>query len=332
MEKSDEERDGTGVLAFVEEAGGGVAVPTVGVGEGGDEFGGGGRAEGDAGAALPGGVVRHEAVEAATGMTAVEIEVLFDLLRDAPWMFDNFAVHVADVECAVGRVGEIHDAYPRIGAGGEFVALFVGGAASDEAHAVGGNFFAMNELAAGVAAEGVVHEIFAVGVAAENGGARGAGEITAHAAAAFDHAFDDAADAPARANDAPRLVGADAEDLGGTTVGSDALASGRGREKRITRGVTLVVEEKLEVVGVGAGEFAAVVVEAHAVLRAAGLEAEGVRARVEPEIAGGQFFARKIGAFRAADDAAVAEAALDVDAVVLAPDEAVEHGLDVEGF
>ena len=57
-----EERDGGGVLAFIEETGGGVAVPAVGVGEGGDELGGGGGAESDAGAALPRGVVRDEAV------------------------------------------------------------------------------------------------------------------------------------------------------------------------------------------------------------------------------------------------------------------------------
>jgi len=74
-----EQRDGGSVLALVKEARGGVAMPAVGVGEGGDQFGGGGGAEGDAGAALPRGVVGHEAVEAAAVVAAVEVEVLFDL-------------------------------------------------------------------------------------------------------------------------------------------------------------------------------------------------------------------------------------------------------------
>ena len=327
-----QERDGGGVLAFVEEAGGGVAVPAVGVGEGGDEFGGGGGAERDAGAALPRGVVRHEAVEAAAGVAAIEVEVLLDLFGDAPRVLDDFAIHVADVEGAVGGVGEIHDAHPSIGAGGEFVALLVGGATADETGAVGVDFFPVHELAAGVAREGVVHELVAVGIAAKDGGAGGAGEVAAHAAAALDHAFDHAADAPARADDAPRFVGTEAEDLGGPAVGGDALAGGRRREERVPGGVAFVVDPELEVIGVGAGEFAAVVVEAHAVLRAAGFKTEGVGAWIKPEVAGAKFFGGQIGALRTVNQPAVAEAAHEVDAVVLAPSETAEHGLDVEGF
>jgi hypothetical protein len=265
-------------------------------------------------------------------VAAVEIEVLLDFFGDAPRVLDDLAIHVADVERAVGGVGEIHDAHPRIGAGGEFVALLVGGAAADKAHAVGGDFFAVHELAAGVAREGVVHEIVAIGIAAKDGGAGGAGEVTAHAAAALDHAFDDAADAPARADDAPRFVGTETEDLGSAPVGGDALARGRRREERIPRGVAFVVDPELEVVGVGAGEFTAVVVEAHAVLGAAGFKTESVGARIKPEVAGAEFFGGQIGALRTVNQPAVAEAAHEVDAVVLAPGETAEHGLDVEGF
>jgi hypothetical protein len=98
------------------------------------------------------------------------------------------------------------------------------------------------------------------------------------------------------------------------------------------RGVAFVVDPELEVVGVGAGEFAAVVVEAHAVLGAAGFETEGVGARIKPEVAGAKFFGRQIGALRTVNQPAVAEAAHEVDAVVLAPGETAEHSLDVEGF
>ena len=65
---------------------------------------------------------------------------------------------------------------------------------------------------------------------------------------------------------------------------------------------------------------------------AAGLEAEFIGARIEPEIARSEFLGGLAGAFGAGDFPAVAGAALDVNAVVLAPHKAVEHGLDVEGF
>ena len=110
------------------------------MGEGRDQFGGGRGAKGDARAALPARIVGHEAVDAPAVVAAVEIEVLLDLFRNAPRVLDHFAIHVADVEGAVGRVGEIHDADPGVLARGELEALFVGGAAADETHAVGMEF------------------------------------------------------------------------------------------------------------------------------------------------------------------------------------------------
>ena len=320
------------VLTFVEETRGGVAVPAVRVREGGDEFGGRGGAEGDAGAAVPAGRRGDDTIDATAVVAVVEVEVLLDLLREAPRVLDDFAIHVANMEGAVGGVGKIHDADPRVGAGGELEVLFVGGTAADEAHAVGVDFFAMDQLAAGIAAEGVIDEVVAVGIATENGRARGAGEIAADATTALDGALDDATDPPARAHDAPGFVRADPIHLGGTPIGGDALAGGRQGEERVARGVTIIVNEKLEVVGIRAGEFAAVVVEAHAVLRAAALEAEFVGTRVEPKIAPGDFLGGLAETFRTGDFAAVAGTALDVDAVVLTPLETVEHGLDVERF
>ena len=190
----------------------------------------------------------------------------------------------------------------------------------------------MDQLAAGIAGEGVIDEVVAVGIATENGRACGAGEIAAHATAALDGALDDATDPPARAHDAPGFVGADAIHLGGAPIGGDALAGGRQAEERVSRRVTIIVNEELEVVGIRAGEFAAVVVEAHAVLRAAALETEFVGARVEPKIASGDFLGGLVGTFWTGDFAAVAGTALHMDPVVLTPLETVEHGLDVERF
>ena len=320
------------VLTFVEETRSGVAVPAVRVCEGGDEFGGRGGAEGDARAAVPAVRRGDDTIDATAVVAVVEVEVLLDFLRDAPRVLDDFAIHVADVEGAVGGVGKIHDADPRVGAGGEFEVLFVGRTATDEAHAIGVDFFAMDQLAAGIAGEGVIDEVVAVGIATENGRACGAGEIAAHATAALDGALDDATDPPARAHDAPGFVGADAIHLGGAPIGGDALAGGRQAEERVSRRVTIIVNEELEVVGIRAGEFAAVVVEAHAVLRAAGFKTEGVGAWIKPEVAGAKFFGGQIGALRTVNQPAVAEAAHEVDAVVLAPGETAEHGLDVEGF
>ena len=190
----------------------------------------------------------------------------------------------------------------------------------------------MDQLAAGIAGEGVIDEVVAVGIATENGRACGAGEIAAHATAALDDALDDATDPPARAHDAPGFVGADAIHLGGAPIGGDALAGGRQAEERVSRRVTIIVNEELEVVGIRAGEFAAVIIEAHTVLCAAGLETEFVGARVEPKIAPGDFLGGLAGTFWAGDFAAVAGTALHVDAVVLTPLKTVEHGLDVERF
>ena len=52
-------------------------------------------------------------------------------------------------------------------------------------------------------------------------------------------------------------------------------------EKRVMREVAVVEHHHLDVIAVGSDELAAAVVEAHAVLRAAGLGAEVERARIE---------------------------------------------------
>ena len=69
-------------------------------------------------------------------------------------------------------------------------------------------------------------------------------------------------------------------------------------------------------VGIVADELATVVVVAEAILAAARLGAEVERARVEPEILGGDLDGLEVGPLQAADGAAPAGAGLEVDAVV----------------
>ena len=186
----------------------------------------------------------------------------------------------------------------------------------------------MDELSSGISGEGVVHEVLSECVSAIDGGAGGAGEVSADASAAFDHAFDYSCDAPAGADDAPWFVGADAEDLCGTAVCGDAVSRGLhafGEE-------SIVGDPVLEVVGVGAGELSTEVVEGHPVLSAAAFESEFVGEGVEPEIAAGDFFGGLLGAFWRGDNSAVAAAGEEMDSVILSPLEAVEHALDVEEF
>src|SRR3954468_4161299 len=83
-------------------------------------------------------------------------------------------------------------------------------------------------------------------------------------------------------------------------------------------------------VGIRAAKLSAIVVEAHPILRAARLESKFVRARVEPEIARGQFLFGQIRPLGTADFAAITAGALDVNAVVLAPNETVEQVLNVQ--
>ena len=143
---------------------------------------------------------------------------------------------------------------------------------------------AVDELSAGVAREAVVLEGRPVGIATVDRRPGRPREVTAHATAAFDHARDRTGDAPAGADNAPRFVGADAEDFGRTAVFGDAGTGRRQRQVGILRGTRAIVDPVLEVIGVRAGELTPEVIKAHPVLGAAGFEPKGMRLRVEPEI------------------------------------------------
>ena len=188
----------------------------------------------------------------------------------------------------------------------------------------------MDELAARVAREAVVLEGRSVGVAAVDRRPGRTREVAAHASAAFDRSGDGAGNAPTRADDAPGFVGAEAEDLGRSAVLGDAGAGCGQRQVGILRGAGAIMDPILQMVRVRAAELATEVVVAHAVLGAAGFEAERMRPRVEPEIVAAEFEGGEFGAEQAGDLAAVAAAGEEVDALVGAPLHAVRHPLDVD--
>ena len=203
-------------------------MPAVGVGERLDELGRRGLGQVDRGTTDPILIVRDQTIDAAAVVAVVQVEVLLDLVRNGPRVFDHLAIHIADVEAAVGGVGEIDHADPGVAARGEFEATFVGRAFSGEADAVGGggDHLAVDELTARVAREAVVLEGRPIGIAAIDRGSRRTSEVTADPAAAFDGSRDRAGDTPSRADDAPGFIGTDAEDFGGAAVLGDTLTRG----------------------------------------------------------------------------------------------------------
>ena len=318
------------VLAFIEQPLRGVAVPAVRVLERRHELGRRRLPERHGTSPLPHGIGGRDAVDAAAIVAVVQIEVPLDLVRNAPRVLDHLAVHVEDVERAVGGVREIHHANPGVVARGKLHALLIVGPATDQARTIGINFLPVHELPAGVARKRVVHEVLAVRVTAINGRAARTRKITADPSAAFNGAFDHAADAPAGANDPPRFVRTKTKHFRRSTIGRDALPRRRQAEKRVPPRILIVVDPELEVIGVGAGKLATVVVETHSILRAATLEARLIGDRIKPETAPAQFDLGHVRPLEILDLAATPGGGLHVHAIVLPPHEAVEQRLHIE--
>ena len=134
--------------------------------------------------------------------------MFFNALGNGPRVLDGFAVHVGDVQAAVGRVGELHGPEPVIRRGNELALLLVLGSHGNGLHAVVTQQFAMDKITAGIGNERVAAKSFAQRVAAINRDARGRREIAGYATAALHRPAHRFGDAPARADDAPRFVGA----------------------------------------------------------------------------------------------------------------------------
>ena len=304
------------------------------MGEGFDQFRQGGLAQVDRASSDPVLVIGHQAIDTAAVVAVIQVEVFLDFVGDGPRVLDYFAIHVADVEAAVGGVGEVDHANPGVAARGKLEALLIGRTFPREVDAIGGrrDHLAVDELAAGVAREAVVLEGRTIGIAAIDCRTGSPGEVTAHTTATFHHARDRTRHAPTRAHDAPRFVGADAEDFGRAAVFGDAGPRGGQGKERILGETGAIVDPVLEVVGIRAGELTPEVVEAHPVLSAAGLEAERMRLRVEPEVIAAEFEGGEFRTKQAGDLAAVASAGEEMDALVGSPLHAIGHSLDVDEF
>ncbi len=72
-------------------------------------------------------VAANDAVDATTIVAGIQVDELLDLLRQTPWMFDYFAVHVGEVEISVGTILELDGAKPIITRGDEFTRFLIVG-------------------------------------------------------------------------------------------------------------------------------------------------------------------------------------------------------------
>ncbi len=342
-----EERGCGGILILVEESGDGFAMPTVGMGEEFDPASDG--SGGEVADALGGGgwveVGGGEAPEASAVITGVEVKMTFEAVGKGPGVFDGLAIHVEDPEAAIGGVDELDGAEPVVGGGKELGVRFGGIAFADPLEAVGPGpeFLPMDEIGSAIGDEGIAGDIGWIGIAAMDGGAGGAGEVAGGTATAFDWTFDEASDAPTGAQDAPGFVGGTTEDGGGGAIGGDAHPGGGEGIEGIVGKIGIVVDDLLEVIGIGADESASGGVEGHPVLSAAGggFESEGPGIEGEIATAQGDGCGRGIldavpfepGAGERGIDALHAtggEAGDAVDALVEAPMERIEHRLDIE--
>src|SRR5947207_2665302 len=137
--------------------------------------------------------------------------------------------------------------------------------------------------------------------------------------------------APFGANDAPGLFGADAVHLGGGAIHGDAHQAGRHGVIWISGGVTIIVNVQADVITVVAGETAARIIEAQAMLATTGFRGHGHGARFNHKVAAMKIHWFGLGMFQRFYQPAVA-AGRAMDAVVESPDEAVEHALHVNAF
>src|SRR5258706_6046969 len=304
-------------------------MPSIGILQGGDQLADAGLVQAAQRRLFE--AVGHDAVDAATIVAAVQVEVLFNIVGQRPRMLDDFAVHIDDVQCAVGRIGKLHRAKPGIFGGDELDRLLIGRALRFQAHAVGNKNFSMDEVAASITEEGIIEKLRWKRVAAVDRGAGGPGEITGRTASAFDGPTYQPCHAPFGANDTPGLFRADAVHLGRGTVHVDAHQPGGHGIIGISGGVAILIHIQADMVAVVAGEAAAKIIEAEAMLAATGFRGHGHRARIDHKIAAMEFQRFGFGMFQRLYRAAVA-ARRAMDSIDESPNERVEHGLHVDAF
>ena len=99
--------------------------------------------------------VRDNAVNAASIISAIEIEMLFYRLRQRPGMLDDLAIHIRYVERTVRSVGELYGSAPIVGGSNKFNFLFIIRAAPDQADAFRVEFLSMDQITATISNKGV---------------------------------------------------------------------------------------------------------------------------------------------------------------------------------
>ena len=327
-EQLDEMGNRGGILSFEEQPCGRLAVPTVRTRQGTHEAD-------DILGSRHGPPRRTESVggnppDPAPIVPAVQVDVLLDGFGDRPRVFDDLAVHVDHVKATVGSVLEMDRTKPRVGGREEFHALFIGRSPAGEQDAIGNEHLAMDEVASGIADEGIVRELRAVGVAAVDRGPRRAGEVSGDPSPALDHARHHATDAPPGADDAPGFIRAQAEHFGGGAIRRDAGPRVREGEGGIGPGLVGLEGDQLQVIAVAAHKAAPATVEGQAILRATGLRTQVERPGIKAEIASAEIDGDCPRTGDGPDLGPPVGTGRAVNAVVEAPIERVQERLDIE--
>ena len=315
---------GGGIGLLEQQPRGGVPRPTVARLQGRDEFGSRRFPQGGVGARFV--TIGSEPIKPAPVATACQVQMFLDFRRQTGRVFDHFTVDVDDREAAIGTVGVRGRSEPDIGRGDEFFAFVR--AFGDEAHAIGFEHFAMDDVATDIAHERLADVLRAKRIAAIDCRAGGSGEVTGRTSAALDGTDHGSGHTQSRADDSPRLDRTDAKHLGLRTIGGDTDPRSGAREIRVPRGVTIFVHCQLDVVAVRAMELAAPVVEAHAMLGAAGFRPQVEQLGVERKIASVQNDSGCVLDVRPLDRSAHRPGGT-VNAVVESPVEAVDQPLHV---
>ena len=272
---------------------------------------------------------RHDAVNPAPVIAAVEVDVLLDATRQRPRMLDHLAVHVGDVQRTVRPNLHLHRPKPVVRRGEKLPVALVTGALGFELNPSAPQFFSVHQIAAAVCDEGITAEPAWPGVPVVDRHAGGRREITGGTATALHRAGHLLGDTPACADHPPRLVRAQPEHRRRGTVHRDVHQRRRRTEVRIRPGIAPLVHHLLNVVAVAADELPPGSIEIHPVLSAAALEPEVECPWVEREIAAPKSNRAQL---RPADCAHLSRRAAGgaVDAIVQSPAEAVHQRLHVQ--
>ncbi|MCY3013737.1 MAG: hypothetical protein NT171_03400 [Planctomycetota bacterium] len=257
-----------------------------------------------------------------------EIEVLLDRWGEARRMLDHLALHVDDPQGTVGPVSELHRAKPHVGRGDKLA--FLVDPLGTDAGAVREELFPMDEIRANVADDEHPGQI-ADGIAADNRDPGGAGEVASRSPSPLDHPWHDPTGPESRPQHAPRFDRARAVNGGLRPLDGNAFLGRRRREEGIARKRTIIDHHPNRMVAVVAEVDVAEIVGRAAMLGAAGLGAEIVRARIEGKVAAvdRDRVADRLAVFADPPDLTAGGTASAVDPAVDVERERIEQPLDV---